>query len=92
MQEERAAPSPPRDLVLGQVRAALRPSRIDPVEVREVLLGAKSLGFEPSELYLEAQENRPERYERVPSLSQVLPQLDEGEEMDETAETALTLP
>ena len=63
----------PRDLVLGQVRAALRPSNVDPVEVREVLLTALSLGYDPSDLYLQAVRERPKQYEPAPPLSKVLP-------------------
>lgn len=72
---ERGKPSQgvPYDLMLGQVRSALRPKGIDPVEVREVLLVAHSLGFDPSDLYLQAVRGRPPGYERAPSLMKVLP-------------------
>jgi hypothetical protein len=46
---------------------------VDPVEVREVLLAAHSLGFDPSDLYLKAVQERPKDYEQAPPLTKVLP-------------------
>jgi hypothetical protein len=62
-----------RGMWLGQVKAALRPSGIDPVEVREVLLAAKWAGQNPSGLYLSAVRDRPPEYESPPPLQKVLP-------------------
>lgn len=66
-------PEVSRDLVLGQVEAALPPSGIDKVKVRAVLLAALKLGYNPAELYVEAQQNRPPQFERPPYLWKVLP-------------------
>ncbi len=65
--------SVPRELVLGQVRAALRPSRLDPVEVREVLLTAAKLGHDPASIYAEALKNRPAGLDPAPPLTKVVP-------------------
>lgn len=62
-----------REMWLGQVKAALRPRGIDPVEVREVLMAALAEGFNPVELYLDATLRRAQGLERPPSLTQVLP-------------------
>ena len=66
-------PEASRDLVLGQVEAALPPTGIDKVKVRAVLLAAMKLGYNPAELYVEAQQNRPPQFERPPYLWKVLP-------------------
>lgn len=62
-----------QEMWLGQVKASLRPMRIDPVEVREVLLSAAAAGQNPSDLYLSAVESRPQEYEAPPPLAKVLP-------------------
>ena len=62
-----------KELALGQVRAALRPTLLDPVEVREVLLGLLSMGHDAAALYLEATMNRPQEYQPPPPLTKVLP-------------------
>lgn len=62
-----------KDVALGSVKQALRPSNVDKVEVREALLGALRLGFDPAELYLRAVQARPKEWEEAPSLSAVLP-------------------
>jgi hypothetical protein len=56
------------------VKQALRPFNPDPVEVREALLGAFQLGFDPSDLYLRAVQGRPEEWDPPPPLSKVLPE------------------
>ena len=74
--------SVPRSLALGQIQAALRPSNVDPVELREVLLGVERLGFNPVSLYREASRG----VRQAPPLFKVLPlrtisrHLQEGEE------------
>lgn len=74
----------PREQVVGQVKASLRPFRLDPLEVRQSLLVALSLGYDPREMYLAAIRNRPRDYEPAPPLPRVLPQsiLDYLEEKD----------
>ena len=63
----------PRSLVLGMVEAAMRPRNLDVVELREALLGAAELGYDPSDLYREAAAVRPPRHQALPPLSKVLP-------------------
>lgn len=58
---------------LGQVRAALPPQNLDPVEIREVLVAAAEAGLDPSDLYLSAVRSRPDEYDPAPPLSEVLP-------------------
>lgn len=63
-----------KELVLGSVKAALRPFNPDPVEVRESLLGALKLGFDPSDLYLQAVHDRPPEWDPAPPLVKVVPE------------------
>lgn len=67
-------PGVPRDMLLGQVKASLRPTRLDVAEIREVLLAALSLGYDPSDLYLQALQSRPPELGPAPPLDKVLPQ------------------
>lgn len=69
-------------MMLGQVRAALRPSRVDVVELREVLMTAEELGFDAASLYLEAKEARPLEYEPAPPLAGVLPDNENSDELE----------
>lgn len=62
-----------REFLLGQLRAALRPSRISLVEVRRLLRVAVLMGYNAAELYEEASAGRPETYGPVPLLVRVLP-------------------
>lgn len=68
--------APPSDhsLWLGQVRASLRPFHLDPVEIREVLLAAASVGLDPVDLYLTATRDREPAYDPAPPLNKVLPE------------------
>jgi hypothetical protein len=62
-----------REFLLGILKAALRPERIEMSEVKKVLLAAQAMGYDPTKLYLEAVEDRPEAYAPPPLLKQVLP-------------------
>ena len=61
-----------QDLLLGQVKQALRPLDPDPAEVREVLMSAYDLGYDPVRLYWKAVELRPKDYDPAPPLNEVL--------------------
>ena len=64
----------PREMMLGQIEASLRPANIDRVRVRQMLLVALRLGFDPRALYQEALDNRPPGWgEKPPPLEDVLP-------------------
>lgn len=63
----------PKDYLLGVLRAALRPSRIERDEVRKVLKLISLQGYNPVELYREALRDRPDNYEAPPKLVQLLP-------------------
>ena len=73
MSEQPEQPKVSRGFLLGILRAALRPSRIEVGEVRKVLLAAKAMGYNPVELYQEAVRDRPDSYEPPPLLAAVLP-------------------
>ena len=62
-----------KDFLLGQLRAALRPSRISVAEVRRLLRVASEMGYNPVELYREAVKGRPEAYDPPPLLTELLP-------------------
>ncbi len=62
-----------REYLLGQLRAALRPSRIDLVELRRVLKLIVWEGYNPVELWNEALLARPDNYDPPPLLEDVLP-------------------
>ena len=78
MQPQPQPPAPPdpslRDFALGQVKQSLRPLNPDPVEAREALLAVLHLGFDPSDLYLQAVAVRPPEWDPAPPLAKVLPQ------------------
>lgn len=61
-----------REYLLGLLRAALRPSRIDPDEVRKVLRLIKAAGKDPVGLYREAMRSRPEAFDAPPLLASLL--------------------
>ena len=71
--EEQQQPRVSRGFLLGILRAALRPSRIDLAEVRKVLQVASVMGYSPVELYQEALQERPDNYAPPPLLKDVLP-------------------
>lgn len=73
-EQEQSGQEQQSSLWLGQVRAALRPFHLDPVEVREVLLASALAGQDPVSLYLSVVRERPEEYEQAPPLQKVLPQ------------------
>lgn len=73
MEKPGEAPKVSREVLLGLLRAALRPSRISLVEVRRLLRVAVALGYNAVELYREASESRPETYDPPPPLVEVLP-------------------
>ena len=66
-------PKVSRGFLLGILRAALRPSRIEVAEVRKVLRAAEAMGYNPVEMYQEALETRPDNYAPPPLLKSVLP-------------------
>lgn len=84
-------PKPSREFLLGQLRAALRPSRISLEEVRRLLRVAVALGYDPVALYQEAASDRPEVYDPVPLLASVLPRdLPKEERLDLSLGKVLT--
>lgn len=62
-----------RQMTVGQIRAALRISGIEPDEVRQQLRVAQKEGFDPRGLYEEATANRPPRWQRAPAYEEVAP-------------------
>jgi hypothetical protein len=62
-----------RGFLLGILRAALRPSRVDLAEVKKVLRVIVVQGYDPVAMYREAVKDRPENYEPVPLLPSLLP-------------------
>jgi hypothetical protein len=62
-----------RGFLLGQLRAALRPARIEVAEVRRILRVASLMGYAPVALYNEAVAGRPDEYDKPPSLVALLP-------------------
>ena len=66
-------PKVSREFLVGMLKAALRPSRIDLVEVRRLLRVALLQGLNPVELYQEALQGRPEVYDSPPQLVELLP-------------------
>ena len=59
--------------LLGILKAALRPSRIDLEEVKKVLRTISLSGFDPVKLYQEAVADRPEAFDPPPLLANLLP-------------------
>lgn len=66
-------PKVSREYLLGQLRAALRPSRVSLAEVRRVLRLIVYYGYPPVEMYHEALQSRPDNYDPPPLLAEVLP-------------------
>jgi hypothetical protein len=66
--------TPSKQFLLGQLRACLRPSRIDLVEVRRLLRAIVASGFNPVELWNEALRTRPDVYDPPPAIVSLLPE------------------
>jgi hypothetical protein len=62
-----------RGFLLGLLRAALRPARIEVSEVKKLLKVASLMGYNPVALYNEAVAGRPDEYEKPPLLASLLP-------------------
>ena len=58
---------------MGQLKAALRPARIEVAEVRKLLRVASLMGYDPVALYNAAVAGRPDEYEKPPSVTALMP-------------------
>ena len=83
--EDRAGGEPKlsREFLLGQLKAALRPSQVSLNEVRRLLRVIALMGYNVAEMYMEAAEDRPEVYDPVPLLTKVAPKESVGEKHKE---------
>jgi hypothetical protein len=72
-----------REFLLGQLKAALRPSQVSLDEVRRLLRVIALMGYNVAEMYMEAAEDRPEVYDPVPLLAKVAPKESVGEKHKE---------
>lgn len=63
-----------RELIVGQIEAALPPRLINPEHVRQMLRVAKAEGFDPKALYAQASADRPEDWATPPPYEDVTPE------------------
>jgi hypothetical protein len=74
-----------RSFLLGMLRAALRPARVDVGEVRKLLRVVVMEGYNPVEMYREAVASRPENFDPPPLLADLLPKDVRREKVLDTA-------
>lgn len=73
MEQDDEEPKLSRDFLVGMLRAALRPRRINSAEVRKVLRAIVWAGYRPYELWKEALMQRPDNYDPPPLFAEVMP-------------------